>query len=49
MALIVIKREPAAATKKENSLQDWNSFLHSLWLEKMAANPGLFLDAKGER
>jgi hypothetical protein len=48
MALLVVKRGPtaAAATKQENNLQDWDSFLYSIYLQKMAANPDLYDDAK---
>jgi hypothetical protein len=51
MAQLIVRRgpnkTPAAATVQENTIQDWDSFLHSLWLEKMAANPGFYSDAKG--
>ena len=48
MALLVVKRGPlsqAAATKRENTLQDWDDLLHSLWLQKMALNP-FYQDAR---
>jgi hypothetical protein len=47
MALLVVRRGPAAAaTKERNTLPDWDSFLHSLWLQKMAVDPDLYFDAK---
>jgi hypothetical protein len=48
MAQLVVKRGPtaAAATRNENAIHDCD-LLHSLWLEKMAANPGFYSDAKG--
>ena len=48
MAQLVVKRGPTAATAKENTIQDWDSFLHSLWLEKMTANPEFYSDAIGD-
>jgi hypothetical protein len=38
---------PAAATKRENTIQDWDSLFYSLWLEEMALNPGFYSDVKG--
>lgn len=46
MAQLIVHRGPAAATKKKNTLQDWDSFLHGIWREKMADNPSLYDDAR---
>ena len=48
-AFLVVNRGSNAATKRENSLEDWGSFLHLLWLEKTAlnpVNPEFYSDAK---
>jgi hypothetical protein len=45
-ALLVVKRGPNAATKRENILRDWDSLLHSIWIQKMVLNPNLYDDAK---
>jgi hypothetical protein len=49
MSQLVVRRgpNPEAATKERNTLEDLDSFLHSLWIDKIAANPGLYSDAKG--
>jgi hypothetical protein len=31
----------SAVTKEDNILQDWDNFLYGIWLEKIAANPGV--------
>jgi hypothetical protein len=50
---LVVRRGPnktpaIAATKSENTLQGWDNFLHDIWLDKMEANPGMYLDVKGD-
>jgi hypothetical protein len=51
MAQLVVRRgptkNPEAITRKGNTLEGWDSLLHSLWIEKIAANPGFYSDAKG--
>ena len=42
--MLVVKRGPAAK-EKDTSLLDWNSFLHSYWLEKMTGS-SFYGDAK---
>jgi hypothetical protein len=47
MAQLIVKRGPsAAATRKENKLQDWDDLLHSIHLQKIALNPSFYDDAR---
>jgi hypothetical protein len=50
MAQVVIKRENVRTKLKpaigKTPITDWDSYLYSLWIEKIAFSPGLYDDAK---
>lgn len=50
MAQLLIKRENVQSQPKpqltKTEIADWDSFLYSYWLQKIALNPGLYDDAK---
>jgi hypothetical protein len=50
MALLLTKRENVRTKLKPkeiaHAISDWDSYLHSFWLKKMALNPGLYDDAR---
>jgi hypothetical protein len=43
-----VRTKPKPATKKtlNYNFSDWDSYLYSFWLEKMALNPGFYDDAR---
>jgi hypothetical protein len=42
----VIVADSIPIQENTRSLEDWDSFLHSLWLDIMKTNPGFYDDAK---
>jgi hypothetical protein len=45
-SLLTQKRNVQTNKKSNIRISDWDSHLHSIWLEKIASNPGHFDDAR---